>query len=235
MILAKFEPPGGLTDLDAKGLDSWSSWLSSAIDNSIAGNASHTHDSPRAQFYNLTTTDTGADEKSQDVSWIAFPRRVAIRAGSDVQRWTLADASRDVQDEYCEWSVTRRRTDNKIVRVTFTCESPEYWAILADASPQTVLGIYQEHISPDVREGDLFDSKGKYITRNRWNTNTTAGAMHLVEENNTLGAEIELAAAATILRVIIGRTLTGEQKQAIIDALRGERRSEIAIRTSVAS
>ena len=36
--------------------------------------------------------------------------------------------------------------------------------------------------------------------------------MHLVQANNTLGAEIELAAAATIVRVIDGRTLTGEQE-----------------------
>lgn len=212
MLLAKFDPPGGLTDLDTTGLDSWNSWLSSAIDIALAGNPGHTHDSPRAQFYNLTKTDTDADAKSQDVSWIAFPHCVSIRAGSDVQRWTLADESRDVQDEYCEWSVTRRPTDDKILRVTFTCEGPEYWEMLAHTSPKTVVSLYQEHISPEIREGDLFDSEAKYIARNRWNTSTTAGAMHLVQKNNTLGAEIELAAAATIVRVIEGRTLTGEQE-----------------------
>jgi hypothetical protein len=212
LLLAEFDPPGGLNDLDATGLGTWNTFLSGVVDNAIAGAPNHTNDSPRAQFYNLTKTETDADEKNQDVTWIAFPRQVAIRAGSDAQRWTRADASRDLQDEYCEWCVTRRSTDNKITRVTFTCEGPEYWEILAAASPQTALSIYQQHVSPDVQEGDLFDSGGKYIERNRWNTDTTEGAMHLVQENNTLGAEIELAAAATIVRVINGRTLTGQQE-----------------------
>lgn len=35
-----------------------------------------------------------------------------------------ADASRDVQDEYLEWSVIRDN-EKKIISVTFTCEGPE--------------------------------------------------------------------------------------------------------------
>lgn len=35
-----------------------------------------------------------------------------------------ADASRDVQDEYLEWSVIRD-DENRIISVTFTCEGPE--------------------------------------------------------------------------------------------------------------
>lgn len=35
-----------------------------------------------------------------------------------------ADASRDVQDEYLEWSVLRDN-EKKIISVTFTCEGPE--------------------------------------------------------------------------------------------------------------
>jgi len=212
LVLASFDPPGGLTDLDADGRNKWGLFLSDTVDSAITGDPTHTNDSPRAQFYNLTKTETDADEKTQDISWIAFPRQVAIGSGSDVQRWTRADASRDVQDEYCEWCVTRRSTDHKITRVTFTCEGPEYWEILAASSPKTVTALYQQHISPDVKQDDLFDSGGKYIERNRWNTDTTEGAMHLVQANNTLGAEIELAAAATIIRVIGGRVLTGEQE-----------------------
>ena len=160
MALAQFDPPGGLTDLDAVGLEKWSSFLSDAVDNAIAGDPSHTNDSPRPQFYNLTKVDTDADATNHDVTWTAFPRQIAIRAGSDVQRWTRADASRDAQDEYCEWCVTRRSTDNKITRVTFTCEGPEYWEILAAASPKTVVAVYQQHINPAVREGDLLTRAG---------------------------------------------------------------------------
>lgn len=35
-----------------------------------------------------------------------------------------ADASRDVQDEYLEWSIIRD-DENRIISVTFTCEGPE--------------------------------------------------------------------------------------------------------------
>ena len=190
MKLAKFDPPGGLTDLDAAGLDAWNNWLTTRVDSSIAGDPTLTNDSPRGQFYNLTKTDTAPDQKTADVTWIAFPRQVAVNSVGDVQRWTKADASRDVQDEYCEWSVTRRPSDSKITRVTFTCEGPEYWDTLASAAPDVVLALYQQHIDPAVTHADLFDSSGAYIHRNRWNKDTINGAMHLIQANNTLGAEI---------------------------------------------
>jgi hypothetical protein len=212
MPLAKYGPPGGLEDLDAAGLDQWSSWLSGAIDESIAGRTDHPNDSPRGQFFNLTKTALGPDAKTADVTWIAFPRQVLLQSVSDHQRWSRADASRDVQDEYCEWSVTRRPADGKITRVTFTCEGPEYWEILAASAPDKAVALYQQHVNPAVQHDDLFDSQGNYISRNRWNTDAVHGAMHLVQGSNTLGAEVELAAAATIVRVINGRELTGEQE-----------------------
>jgi hypothetical protein len=212
MPLAKFSPPGGLGDLDTAGLDQWSTWLSGTTDESIAGRTDHPNDSPRRQFFNLTNTDPASDAKTQDVTWIAFPRQVLLQSVSDHQRWSRADASRDVQDEYCEWSVTRRPADGKITRVTFTCEGPEYWEILAASAPDKVVALYQQHVNPAVQHDDLFDSQGRYIRRNRWNTDAVNGAMHLVQDSNTLGAEVELAAAATIVRVINGRELTGEQE-----------------------
>jgi len=212
VILDKFAPPGGLTDLNAAGLASWNMWLCKSVDTAIAGNTDMTNDSPRAQFYNPTKTDTAVDQQIAEVRWTAFPRRVAIKYGSDTQRWKKTDESRDRQDEYCEWSVTRRSSDNKISRVTFTCEGPEYWETLAATSPHTVLALYRQHVSPTASQSDLFDATGTYKHRNRWNRDSTNGAMHLVQENNTLGAEIELAAAATIVREINGRVLTGEQE-----------------------
>src|SRR4051812_40509848 len=211
MKLTRFDPPGGLTDLDETGLQQWSDWISQAVDDAIAGRPDHTNDSPRAQYYNLTKTDTAADAKFQDVSWIAFPRQVKVHSISDHQRWLRADGSRDVQDEYCEWSVTRR-ADGKITRVTFTCEGPEYWELLARTRPDVVLALYQQHVSQAVQRDDLFDASGSYIQRNKWNSTTTTGAMHLIQGANTLGAEIELSAAASIVRHIGGRDLTGEQE-----------------------
>ncbi len=211
MAISRFRPPGGLIDLDETGLQQWSAFISASVDTAIEGRPDHTNDAPRTQFYNPTKTDTAEDAITQDISWIAFPRQIKVNSVSDRQRWAEADSSRDVQDEYCEWSVTRR-SDRKIIRVTFTCEGPEYWELLAQTRPDTVLKLYQQHVDPAVQHEDLFDASGAYIPRNRWNNSTTNGAMHLVQAANTLSAEIELVAAASIVRVIDGQELTGEQE-----------------------
>ena len=169
------------------------------------------HDNPRPQFYNLTTTETAEDAIEAAVTWTAFPRRIKLNSISDAQRWQRADASRDVQDEYCEWSVTRDDT-GKVTRVTFTCEGPEYWDVLAQTSPDRVLDLYREHTNAAVQMQDLFGLDGHYQRRNKWNDSTTHGAMHLIQQANTLGAEIELAGAATVRRVIDRKELTGEQE-----------------------
>ena len=211
MKIPRFDPPGGVTDLSAKGLKDWNSFISGSVDRAIAGRTDHPNDSPRGQFYNLTKTDTADDAIFQEVSWVAFPRALKVNAVSDLRRWRRADSSRDLQDEYCEWSVTRR-ADGKITRVTFTCEAPEYFEVLARRSPAVVVKLYQKFVNPAVKEADLFDSSRRYIRKNRWNSTTTNGAMHLVQDANTLSAEIELAAAASIVRKIGGRELTGEQE-----------------------
>jgi hypothetical protein len=136
---------------------------------------------------------------------------VRIQSVSDRQRLRSADSSRDAQDEYCEWSVTRDPHTEKIVRVTFTSEGPEYWGFLASSDPDKVVQLYRQHVSPEVKADHIFQ-RGAYIPRNRWNNSTANGAMHLIQRNNTLGAEIELAAAATIVRTIGGRTLDAEQE-----------------------
>ena len=211
MPVDHFDPPGELSDLNDAGHKEWSNFISTAVDAAIAGRTDHTNDSPRAQYYNLAKTDTAADAKFQEVSWIAFPRVVKLNSVSDQQRWRRAESSRDVQDEYCEWSVTRR-ADGKITRATFTCEGPEYWELLARTQPDTLLDLYQEFVNPAVQRDDLFDASGTYIPRNKWNSTTTNGAMHLIQDANTLSAEIELSAAASIVRVNNGRELTGEQE-----------------------
>jgi hypothetical protein len=132
-------------------------------------------------------------------------------ATTDLDRWTMADATRDAQDEYCEWSVERARGTGKIVRVTFTCELPEYWDFLAATAPDKALALYRTLVSPAVQPSDLFGAHG-YHRRNRWNNSTSKGAMHLVHDANTLSAEIELVGGASVVRCPKGRLLTGEQE-----------------------
>ncbi|MGO7403181.1 hypothetical protein ACCS88_35815, partial [Rhizobium ruizarguesonis] len=167
-------------------------------------------DAPRPRFFNVTKTPLAADAVEKDISWTAFPRLVAIDAATDEERWKTADGSRDVQDEYCEWSVTRL-ADGRISRVTFTCEGPEYWQFLAATDPAKVLDLYRGHIDPAVQPNDLLTSAGTYNPRNKWNSGTSKGAMHLIQQNNTLGAEIELAAGASNTRAPKGVLLTNDQ------------------------
>lgn len=151
------------------------------------------------------------DAVEKDLTWTAFPRTVKINSISDVQRWRSADSSRDVQDEYCEWSVIRDPNTDTITRLDFTSEGPEYWQFLAAVDSAKVVALYQKYVNSAVKASDLFH-QSRYVTRNKWNNSTTNGSMHLIQRANTLGAEIELAAAATLVRAKTGSVLTGEQK-----------------------
>ena len=133
------------------------------------------------------------------------------------------------QDEYCEWHVTRDN-QGRIVRVTFTSEPPEYWQALhgdtladVDNTPRyrftgdrkLLLDLYRSYVSPEVTAADLVCHedlvdytdprnpvvvypRGSYNPYNRWNT--TGGIMHLTHPANSLSAEINLGAVATVLR-----------------------------------
>ncbi|MFD3939904.1 hypothetical protein ACFWSF_34170 [Streptomyces sp. NPDC058611] len=229
-----FNPPGNLPDLDEGGHRRWHHWLSCRIDEAILGPSPHrvSYDGSRPQFYNATRTPAGDDAKQAPVTWTAFPRRLHTLTNSDKERWELADSNRMHQDEYCEWSVTRN-SENEITKVTFTCEGPEYWELLADYNPAKVLELYQTYVSADVIESDLFVD-GVYAKVNKWNNFTNGGAMHLIQPNNTLGAEIELAAAATVRRVVDGRELTGADELIECSAYGvGDRHSDPHIGASV--
>ena len=131
MALTKFDAPGFLQDLNAQGLQAWSDFISEQIDEARdRKDATLSNYGPRPQFFNPLKTAPAADAVEKDITWTAFPRIVKIQSISDKQRWRTADSSRDVQDEYCEWSVTRDPNTDKITRVTFTSEGPEYWTFL---------------------------------------------------------------------------------------------------------
>ena len=210
--MMRFDPPGFLEELDEAQRRAWSDWISQQLDEArTRDDANLANDGPRLQFFNPLKIAPDADAVEKDITWTAFPKIVRIQSISDRQRWRTADSSRDVQDEYCEWSVTRDPHTDKIIRVTFTSEAPEYWSFLASIDPEKVVQLYRQHVSPEVVAEHIFQY-GAYIPRNRWNNSTTNGAMHLTQRNNTLGAEIELAGAATIVRTINGRTLDSEQE-----------------------
>ena len=57
------------------------------------------------------------------------------------------------QDEYCEWSVVRDPSSNKITRIDFTCENPEYWNTLWMIDPQRVADLYTATLNWDAPAG----------------------------------------------------------------------------------
>lgn len=213
MKLAAFDPPANINDFDPGERAAWSMYLSSTFDANIGDLRS---EGLTPQFYNPTQVDTPAASAEDEITWIGFPRLISLKhPDDDVAAWkeadTLSPSGERPQDEYLEWHVERQ--EGKIVSVSFTCEGPEYWEALAHGYPldykgskdpnvkgdkQKLLSLYRQYVSPAVQLNDLF-ANGSYNRLNRWNT--SLGAMHLNQRNNTLGAEINIAAAATILRV----------------------------------
>jgi hypothetical protein len=138
------------------------------------------------------------------------------------------EGPRGWQDEYCEWMATRD-ANGKITRVDFTCENPEYWFSLWRINPSRVLELYQQLVSATVKLDDLYlrDSNNDpvidratalpaYNPVNKWNTQPSkgaaTGAVHLISPPNTLGAEIYLAAAATLLGENGGQPVTDPEQ-----------------------
>lgn len=178
--------------------------------------------------YNLTQTqlmqlaDQGflADVSAFQNGFPIIPQYCpTINWNSPMSTWTpyTPPGPRGWLDEYCEFAVTRDAS-NKITKITYTCENPEYWFTMWRIDPGAVLAAYQTYINPAAQFHDLCmtDSCGRpildpvsgapaYNPLNKWNSGTQAlpdrgGAMHLTSPPNTLGAEIYLGAAATIAR-----------------------------------
>ena len=124
---------------------------------------------------------------------------------------------RAYQDEYLEWSVHKDQETGKIIEIIFTCEGPEYWNTVSQ-DKKLLVELYRKYASEEVQESDLFHSsdiyrrikvsegsyrysriveEGDYNVWNKWNI---SHAIHLHQPNNSLAAEINIAARATILR-----------------------------------
>jgi len=183
------------------------------------------YDKDRTIYYNPVTTDMPEGVLDTPITWNAFPNRIRHTFPSvadPMEYYRMADqgvpdptytptGDRGWQDEYCEWSVTRN-ADGKMVRVDFTCENAEYWFTLWRVDPERVRQLYQDIVGQPVSLDDLTIKAGgntiydpstgqpAYEPLNKWNNSTSRGVVHLISSPNTLGAEIYLAAAATLQR-----------------------------------
>lgn len=164
------------------------------------------------QFYDPTQTETASGTEPTRIAWAAFPARLLRGSTSEDQRWAQADADRDEQDEYCEWTV-ERDPDGKLDRVTFTTEVGEYYAHLAERDPNVLLDLYHRNVDARVGLDDLLVS-GNYNFANVWNRSTSGRPAHLKQENNRLVAAVALVAEATVPRETHGFLVTTKQELA---------------------
>jgi len=196
-------------------------------------------------YVDPTESDLGAPAATVSVPWGGFPRILTLPDVERPRMWEMASTvapddspivsvdpdpkvnaplevpARVYQDEYLEWHDTKVADPddaNAISRVTFTCESPEYWMAIARANPKRLHELYEKWLGHPVPRDDLFfdgsrplyvpdpysrtpkliDHSTGYNPNNRWNTSD--GAMHLTQRSNTLGAEVNLAAIAALPR-----------------------------------
>lgn len=184
--LARFSTPARMPDADPEG---WNRRVRQLHEPYVDGSL--------PQFYDPTQRNTPAGADEPMVLWSAFPKTLRAKLPSQRERWRRADGDRHVQDEYCEWAVTRNAA-RKITRVTFTTELPEYFEHLFVTAPQQLVRLYRKLVDPRVELAHLRQG-GRYRRENRWNTG--ARLAHLMQGSNNLFAAIDLVAKATVARV----------------------------------
>ena len=169
---------------------------------------------PASLFFSEVTTE--AEGAPIPIHWNGFPL-IVLRDSKNIRRdaWINAevlDGSSSSpfrrQDEYCEWFVYQEA--GVIKRIVFTAEGGQYWEQLADHDISTVVRLYQKYVNADVQKADLLKG-GTYNPRNAWNT--ARGVMHLTHPANTLGAEINLAAVATLPRKDVSGQRVGDVRR----------------------
>ncbi len=209
MPLLKFDTPGFVNDLSNAQKKAWSD----KINDWMEENRTDLPLSYQTIFFNELNHPEAENGAIAAITWEGFPRYWKLKFPNDpVKMWDaseklyqLTDYSGKkyiarLQDEYLEWK-SYRDANGKLIKVIFTCEGPDYWEFIAKNDEALLLSLYRKYVSNAVQLKDLFTGTGankQYNRSNKWNL--TDGIMHLTHGANTLGAEINLAARATVLR-----------------------------------
>jgi hypothetical protein len=208
-------------------VEAWSQYLSDAMEFNIYGVPGDRYESAVEQlkkwgrsdadlrFYNPLSMAEPAGSESRNVNWKALPTSFDDRFGSDRQRlYTFLDNPDQsespptrIQDEYCEWVVHRDQATGKISRVIFTSEPEAYYEFLfsdpyqvgRDRTQALLLDLYRERCDgQQVSLDDLRTPDGRrYNAYNKWNNQY---AVHMQQKNNTLFAQVNIAAISAVLR-----------------------------------
>ena len=161
-LLTHYDTPAGLRDVPdgSRFYEAWHQMVNSIVSGS-----------PNRQWFDPLGHEADF-VASRSLSWMGFPRQSLTVTHRDDRQAAFQEAegqpeTREFQPEYFEWHTTRNPTDNKVTKVVFVTETPEYWKELAINEPDELLKLYQEIVHPDVQKSDLFDEGGGYITTNR--------------------------------------------------------------------
>lgn len=190
-LVTRFDTPASLHDMPAGSVfyDNWHNFLATNL-NTAAGTGTAI-----GEFYDASEVDVEVLAE-RSLVWMAFPRQVLV-AHRDDRRAAFCEAdsdvaTRDPQNEYCEWHVTRNAA-RKITKVVFVTESPEYWNKLWEVNRAVVVDLYRALVSPAVVDADLRVG-GPGSAYDKLNPfNTTHGIVHLIQSINTLSAALGLA------------------------------------------
>lgn len=225
-FVAAYPPPAHMDDLDT--LDKqvkWAEWESNTADQNIYTGAGLLADGYGAypiapQFFNPANpaTPVAPIAVTKVIAWNGLPGLLRNEKNyTDVYK--LADevikhGERTNQTEYCEWKTFYAdEAQNKIDKVVFTCEGPEYWQQLFNIDPEKCVALYREltgiasickedllakediYLAEQSVDDPPFVRKGKYNFYNKYNTEL--GIVHLNQRNNYLSAELNIASMAT--------------------------------------
>ena len=184
--LARFDTPASLRDLpdDSAFYEYWHTFVRDRIGEFTPGGGNV------GGFFNAHLVDVAVKGR-RELTWMAFPREI-LMSQRDFRDAAFGVAeNRTLQDEYCEWRVTRNAED-KITKVEFVTETPEYWQLLWEVDRARVVELYRQLVGDSsVSEDDLHDGSGFYVRDNKWNGFGTAdggpkGIVHLIQSINTL-------------------------------------------------
>jgi hypothetical protein len=193
-----FTAPGNLQDFQTDDQRAaWSKHIDVLFNQVIGDIAACTKGG--TQFVNPTLRDISSFS-SASVQWASFPNSLLGPNMSRPQAYELLDKNtreaRNAMDEYLEWYVHFDGQGN-IVAVDFTTETEFYWRDLYRISQDLAAQKYSEVLGAKVRATDI-GMGGRYNPHNEYNS--TKGIVHLVQQNNTLDAELYIAANASIWR-----------------------------------
>lgn len=172
------------------------------------------------RFFNPASFPIPEKSKPENVFWSALPTSFDDKFGENTEskfcfldnpqpdRFPGSSVMSRVQDEYNEWRVVRNR-EGKIVRVIFTSEPPEFYRFLyedwfkvgKEKTHPLLLQLYRDRCGTKNIEINDLAQPGEpevYSPYNKWNNEF---CVHMQQKNNTLGAQVNIAAKSAILRL----------------------------------